>query len=173
MIKFDLLDLYSKAFGFKALPFGKQKAFDFKVEKTSLLGTPLFMPCKLNDIELPNEPLIEISGSKSIVKTQLDGIDGTFKELYAMNDWIVIIRGIAANDNSDEYPENEIRQIRQIYEQKNSVSCVCKLLSYFDINLLSIESLRLPAIEGAQSWQAYELICSSDKAFELEIKNKS
>ena len=72
-----------------ASPFSSLEAKSFKSERTSMLGTPLFMPCSIDDFELPNEPLIEISGGKSIVKTQVDGMEGTFKELSEMKDeWV-------------------------------------------------------------------------------------
>jgi len=191
--KINLFELYRKAFGFVGTPFvtappiktvpeaGEKKKSNnagaltpsFSVKQNTALGTPFFMPCKLDGFDLPNEPMIEISGGKNIVKTAIDGQDGTFKELYAMNDWAITIRGIAIQeDGTDEYPEQIVRKLREIFEKKKSVTVVNELLSMFNVNLLSIESVSFPATEGAQSWQAYEFTCSSDKEFDLELKEQ-
>jgi hypothetical protein len=136
----------------------------------SLLGTAFFMPCKLDGIQLPNEPIIEISGSKTIIKTPIDGKEGTFKEHFAMNDYAVTIRGVAVNENnSDDYPELQVRQLRTIFEKRNSVEVVCKLLSMFNIKNLAIVDFNAPPIEGAPGMQPYEFICLSDQLSDLDL----
>jgi Domain of unknown function (DUF6046) len=182
MALINLIQLYQQAFGgqsfgLNTIPrvakngLGSLELFQFNIDKVSNLGTPIFMPCKLGGFTLPNEPLIEIEGSKNIVKTAIDGMDGTFKELYAMNDYRITIRGIAIDENNpDEYPQTIVRQIRRLCESKKSVEVSNLLCSYFDISYLSIEDFKFPALEGYQGVQPYEITCSSDKLFELEIK---
>ncbi len=138
-----------------------------EAQRNSLLGTPIFFPCKLDDVELPNEPLIEISGSKSIVRTAIDGMDGTFKELYALNDYVITIRGIAISDD-DSYPEAFIRDLKNLFEKKKEIRIVNDLTGYFRINNIVIESMSLPSVEGAQSFQPYQLNCYSDKKIDLK-----
>ena len=140
------------------------------VRNRSFLGEPLFMPCKLNDTQLPNEPIVEVSRSKRIIKTPIDGMEGEFKELYSLGDYMVTIRGVATNeDNSDEYPEVLVRQLRDLDDQQKAVKAVCKILTIFNIEYLSIESVKFPAIEGAPGMQPYEFSCSSDKFYHLEL----
>lgn len=192
MAKFDLILLaYQQAFGYRGIPFiglnttstvpgakplsGIQTTTEANAStgfnrNSSVLGTPFFMPCKLDDFQLPNEPIIEIRGHKNIIKTPVDGNEGSFKELYSLSDYQVIIRGIATLDtDSEEYPEAQVRALRQIVEKPAAVKVVNNLLGYFGIYNLAIEDCFFPAIEGAPGMQPYELVCLSDKFFDLEL----
>jgi hypothetical protein len=186
MGRINLAELYRTAFHVLAPGYPKDKAVinvpgvtsfsqnnvpGIKERQLSVMGTPLFMPVMLDGYQLPNTPLIAVTGSKTIVKTAIDGNEGTFKELFALNDYQVSIKGIAVQmDGSDEFPQEQIRKIREIFEKRKSVEVVNELLALFNINLLSLEALSIPEVEGAQSWQPYEITCSSDKAFDLELK---
>ena len=191
MAKFDIIEVYQRVFSYKGLPFigldtkgrvpdAPEKSSIETVEEpgvdtgfsrdTSFLGKPLFMPCKLDDVQLPNEPTIEVRGGKTIIKTLVDGNEGTFKEKFNLSDYVVTIRGVAVReDNSDEYPEELVRQLRGLCEKPTHVSATCKLLGIFNIKHLAIEDHRFPAVEGAPGMQPYELMCLSDKFFDLEL----
>lgn len=194
----NILQLFKSAFGYVAypytnrdteervelaLPFDEVILSDSPAEVTSFFGTPIFMPCKLqiskrNDeleyFTLPNEPLIEIKGVKKIVETEFDGNDGSFKELFSMKDYEVVIRGICVDEeNPEDYPDEQVRKLRAIYELRNSLKIVTKLTTMFGIDRVSIMDLRIIPVEGVIGYQPYEIICKSDKEFELEIKKKN
>jgi hypothetical protein len=191
--RINLIDLYTKHFGYISFPPAKRDNTirvnkptkgddlpikDFQIEQKSLLGTPLMMPCSV-ELEngelwqLPNEPLIHITGSKTSILTKFDGQDGAFKELFSLDDYQVTIRGIAINEDNDDYPEEMVRKIRSAFEHKKSSKVVCRLLSLFNINLLYINKIDMPPLEGAQSYQVYEISGLSDRVFDLELKNSS
>jgi hypothetical protein len=186
MAVFDLIRLYQETFGYKGIPYNRlsteikvprAQGFDdlpvygdFVVEQKSLLDTPLFLPLKLNGIQLPNEPLIDISMCKKNIMTDIDGNDGSFKENFTNGDYKITIRGIATNDEVDDLPEAFIRQLRTIIEDRKSVPAVNRLLSLFNIQYLSIGDIQLPRVPGEIAMQGYELVCLSDKVFELELK---
>ena len=184
----NYIDLLSKYFGsYVALPFPGSRAEKVRVDilegynsqvydqkqpaKFSALGLPIFMPCTIDGWELPNEPLIEIGGGKSIVRTELAGYAGSFKENMGLNDYEIIIRGVAINEESDDYPEDLVRKLRAIYEKKESVTITSPLLGIFNINLIAIERLRLPANEGELNAQPFEIQCYSDNDIELILKD--
>lgn len=188
MAKFNLLDLYKQAFGsyvalsaFKAstelkVPEPVKKdaiaTYDFTPQETSLLGTPIFLPCTIENVRLQNEPIISLGFSKTLIKTPIDSNDGTFKELFAMNDWAISIRGIIVNEEEDDLPEDDLRKLRGLIERKTHLKVTNRLLNLFGINYLAIENGSVPAEVGAQSWQPYEFNCLSDKVFDLELKKK-
>ncbi len=192
MAKIDIIQAYQLAFGYRGIPFIGLKTTAIVPEASpgseietiketgeakggfnktsSVFGTPLFMPCKLDDFQLPNEPIVEIKGSKIIIKTPIDGDEGTFKEKWSLGDSVIRIRGVATLDtNSDEYPERQVRAIRSLIEKPGSIKVVNNFLGYFGIFNLVIEDYDFAAIEGAPGMQPYELICSSDKFFDLEL----
>jgi|ERR1017187_2546136 hypothetical protein len=143
-------------------------------KSSSELGTPYFMPCKLDDFQLPNEPLIEIRGMNNIIKTPIDGNEGTFKEKWSLGDYVVRIRGIAMLEtNSDAYPEAQIRAIRALIEKQEDVKVVNNLCAYFGIYNLAIENWDFPALEGAPGMQPYELHCLSDSFFDLTLLERT
>lgn len=161
----------------EAEPFNTIEPGDFKNQGTSkLLGTPLFMPCQLDDFMLPNEPLIELSFSKTIIKTPIDAHPdkklkrkGSFKELFAMEDYVITIRGIAVQeDGTQNYPEEQIRRIKELITKAKNIRVTNRLCEYFDVDKLVIESGTFPGLEGHPGAQPYQFNCSSDDDFDIE-----
>lgn len=188
MARFDIEQLYNTSYGFIAPGWTRRKAID-RIKRAEeytinspgetpppalgLLGAPIMLPCDLDDVRLPNEPLIDIAGEKLIVKTQIDGNSGTFKELYATGDWQVTIRGICVDEeNPDDYPEDQVRAIRNIIERQTHVRVVNRLTALFGIEYLAIENYSMPAEEGRIGMQRYELRCLSDKEFPLRLRRR-
>jgi hypothetical protein len=185
----NIIKLYQQVFGCVGLPFtGKTSTINnvqidggqgwvftddgALYEGESVFGTPLFMPCKLEDYWLPNEPLITISGQKTIIKTILTGVKGTVKELINEDDYVIKIQGIIVNEQSDDLPEDAIRKLRLILEKRDNIDISNRLLTLFDIHQVAIESFSFPGIEGQQNCQAYEINCISDWPIDLILKQK-
>jgi len=184
MNNFNIIDIYRQVFSYRGIPnlfpvdttnrVGIPEYDDMEVpdertdtELMSMLGTPLFMPCKLGDIWLPNEPLITISGRNEIIKTKLTGIKGTVKEYIAMDDYSIKIQGLIINEASDDYPEDQVRQIRALCESKEAVKISNRLLTLFDIHQVTILDWDFIAVEGHQNCQAYQIACLSDWPVDL------
>lgn len=139
-------------------------------ERNSIFGTPIFMPCKIDDYWLPNEPLITITGGKNIVKTVVAGLEGTVKEEISTNDKLIVIKGIITNDDSDDYPEADVSKIREFCDASGSRKIVSPICRIFSIHEIAIESYNIFAIEGHQSQQAYQINAWSDRPVELILK---
>lgn len=205
--QFNIPDLLQRVFGYKGIPFpagdlkpnldprGKLDALisgtkfsdqsgtiepfelqgDFNPNGAN--GVRLFMPIKLDGVQLQNEPLVEIRGKKIIKKTDLTGEHregvtnkrGSVKELINIGDYTITIRGIVINEDSEEYPEAEIRKIRKIVEARRSVSIESQLTNIFNINLMAIEDSYYPVVPGIQHAQGYEIVGYSDEDFESEL----
>ncbi|WP_448529175.1 DUF6046 domain-containing protein [Raineya sp.] len=188
-LKFNLNDLYQAVFGLKGLPFplltqenGYFRAFDksradeiissITGKKSSPYVGQVMNTVRLNDIELPNEPLIELGLSKNIVITEMVNYEGTIKESMGMNDWEVSIRGIIIGEDENSYPISEIQKIRKICETRETVEVICDYLNIFDIFYLAIKSVRFPVFEGAPHIQPYEIQAVSDRIFELLVRDE-
>lgn len=141
--------------------------------ETGLLGTPIQLPCRLDGVRLPNEPLITLSGTKRVVMTEVDGNDGTFKELYSRGDMEVLIQGVAVNDNDqDEYPEDQVRAIRNLIEQPRHLRITNRLTALWNIEFVTVLSYSFPAVPGEIGMQGYELRCVSDRDFQLRLRTR-
>lgn len=184
---FNLSSLYLDVFGYRGRPIGggetraivalrddiNSEVVPYGVALESVLGTPIHLPCTLDNLRLPNEPLIRISGSKKVVETDFDGQDGTFKEIFSVNDWQIDISGIATNDDKDALPEEFLRKLRDMIDKRGAVKITNDLCLLFGITDLVIYDYDFPAIPGQISAQPYSLMCKSDRAFELEVRDGS
>jgi hypothetical protein len=135
-------------------------------------GRPIFMPIKLGDLVLPNEPSISIASRKNIVETALVGSTrrGTVKELIAVEDWQITIRGIALNYQSNKfYPEDMVKGLRDLYERNEALPILCALTNLMGIYRVVIRDFALPEMIGVQHAQAYQFTLTSDEDFILEI----
>ncbi len=192
-----IADMLRVAFGYKRLAYWPVtnttnynkaryeglRGMDFQFEqRSSLLNTPVIMPLKIQ-ISAKGEPveyynltddaLVEIRGSKHIVKTKIDGQDGEFKQLWSMDDYQILIRGIAVDDTTEEnYPENIVRQLRKVFELRNHVEVVGPLFTLFNIKYISFESFELVPQPGEQSMVPYQFSALSDKEYKLQLRRK-
>ncbi len=153
----------------------------FQLPTSAVLGTPRYFAIKIAEVTLPNEPLITVSGSKTIVKTQVAGGDFTVKEVIGTDDWKINIKGFAVREGAtrdrpagglvpDDYPEEWLRSLVSLFRRNTALDVQCQLLSYFNISRLVIEDISFPAVPGAHGWFAYEINASSDESSLAKLK---
>ena len=138
----------------------------------SATGQALFMPMAIGGVLLPNEPTVSFRRPKHIVTTKMVGAQqpGEVKELIALGDWKITIRGIALNQQRTAfYPEDTVREIHELAERPEALEVECALTSLLGIYSLVIEEISFPEMIGVQHAQAYELKCVSDRDFTLTI----
>lgn len=179
--------LYALAFGYLQLPAYSQLSTRPDITRlspwtmdeegvqppdTGVLGAPIHLPCTLGDMRLPNEPLIELSAQKRIVMTDIDGQDGSFKELYSNGDMRLVIRGVCVyDDRPDEYPEDQVRALRNVLETRKHVPITNRLTAMWNVEFVAVESYSFPAVPGELGMQAYEIIALSDREFALSLRD--
>lgn len=178
-----LLTFYNSFYGPIGTPWNPVTVRKYERSKDTANGVVFYMPTQLQIslpgaaeelYQLPNEPLISLSGQKTIIKTAIDGNKGSFKEGFALEDYTITIRGLAINNEreNEDYPEEIVRKLRRICEIQGSLKVVNELLSMFGITRLVIESFDFPDLPGAPSVQPYIFQCVSDQEFELELKQR-
>ena len=144
---------------------------------TSYLGTPVFGAVVLRyepfNLEIGlRTVLCEVSMTKNIVKTPMQGVDGTIKEYISDGDYSVTIKGaIVSNDNS--LPEEGIKLLHQLCLVKDDIAVENEFLQLFDIYNIVIESYSFPEQEGYLNMQLFELQCISDKPIQLIIEDET
>jgi hypothetical protein len=112
--------------------------------------------------------LFEISQVKNIVKTSIEGRDGTVKEYISDGDYDVKIKG-ALVSKSNQYPKQEMDVLVQILKAKTALNVTSDFLRIFSIHSLVIESYAVPQSEGFLNTQGFELSCISDAPVELKL----
>lgn len=204
--QFDLPKLYNLLFGYTGIPFpaagvnlnlnpsGKVDALidgtkfsevaeevePFELEGDFITnaanGAQYVMPIKLDNYQLPLEPLIELRGKKIVKRTELTGEHragvtnkrGSVKELINIGDYKVTIRGVIIG-NGGKYPDTEMRRLRRVIEKRASISIECQLTNIFGIKQIAIEGCNFPAVHGLVEAQGYELTAWSDQDFSTEL----
>lgn len=153
----------------------------------SYLGTPVFMNIafkggsyvdkKNNDIPYGSEDLFEIntvlcdvSITKQIITTNIQGVNGSVKEYISQNDYDVTIRGALVDESGQRYPEDQVLQLVEFCEVPDSVKIFSRFLNdNFNIQFLTIQSVNFPQIEGTENVQLFEIKALSDDPIQLTI----
>ncbi len=159
-------------------PESVQEVTDEDFNLKSYLGTPLVMPVMLEDYQLPNEPIITVTGNKKIVKTALTGVNregevqrrGSVKELISVNDYTIKISGVIVNeDHFGEYPRNELAQLRYLYEARRALKIRSLITDVFGITHIAISNISVPGQPGMHNNQRYEITGFSDEDFRTDL----
>jgi hypothetical protein len=118
-------------------------------------------------------PIISIESKKTIVETALTERRGTVKELIAIKDYEITIKGFLIAP-THEFPEQDVTTLRTIYEQNTAISIQCPLTDIFLLrpdrsgsDQVVISELKFHAIIGIKNIRPYELKMLSDEPFNL------
>lgn len=189
-IIFDIQDVYRRAFGYIAPPFpllglnGLSEALDvedrvrniggvFKKRNNSL-GVEKFMPVKLNDLELPDEPFLSFSGGKKLERTPITGSDG--KEVGEITELItnrridIRCRGVIVGTDGF-YPSDDVRKLKNVFDIQGSLKIENAITNILGIDRIIIEDWRMPGVEGVENAEAYEFTGYAEQSIEEGILN--
>lgn len=151
----------------------------------STLGTPVVI-----DIEFPagqyetNTPgvfknygpmtldavLVVINQPKKIIKTEIQGRDGTVKEYIGMGDYSITINGILSGPNGS-WPVDDITALKAILDAPQAIDVAGKYFTNLDIHSIVVEEYTFEQKEGGYSYQTFSITASSDIPQELRLTN--
>lgn len=179
----NLQELYNKAFGVQLPEYNLNVQPNTPPETTSIYGTPFygsnhvtgayyFLPAFFDleddsDYTIPF-PIIRIQSQKRIVETPLTERKGTVLELINQDSWKIYIKGfIISKDN--RYPEQEIKQLIDVYERNVSLRLRCALTDLFLAadDRVCIKSINFPEVKGIEHVKPYEIELVSNSIFDL------
>jgi hypothetical protein len=153
----------------------------------NLLGTPVFADVTLQggsytdnitgktitypEIKLATV-LLTVDFTARIVKTEIQGRDGTVKEYIGQDDAKVTIQGIITGTNG-HYPAYEVGQLNLWAKAPVTKGATSTFLQNLGVDNLVVESFSLPQIAGGYSYQTFSINCISDLPVELKIVNNA
>ena len=143
------------------------------ITKYNALGKPIFMPVKLDGVDLPEAPIVTIQPGILVEKTTLAGgeFKGSVKQGIGLDDYIITIRGWVKSDDNN-YPEEKVRMIKDLILQKKSLSIDCLITKLFEIYKVVVYGRpSFPEVK-AQNVQFYEFECLSDEDFVLDYNDE-
>jgi hypothetical protein len=145
-------------------------------------GVEIFLPIKLFVATqfftyLPY-CVIAITGDKTIVRTPLPERIGTVKEQYNIDDYKISVKGFLIGDNQ-QFPEDLIYNLKQLYEAKTAVTIdnaltniflTNKDLDFFEQRRVVITKLDIPEVQGGRkNVRPFTIEMESDTVFTLEL----
>lgn len=152
----------------------------YKNTDASLYGLPVW-----DTIQLKYEPSnldvtlsicqIEVTQSRNIVTTPVQGLDGTVKEFISNGDAQIKIRATIVGDAPDYYPSVEVIQIQEILDVKDAIDVYSTILNtYMNVSSLVVTEYSFVQPEvGMRNVQVLEMTCLSDDPSIYEIIMKS
>jgi len=191
MASFDLNSILRTVYGVRGLPFPGKPADDQLIDtgfgfesvqsypnERSKLGTPLrginalgrpvFMPATLDGLELQN-PLITISGEKSIVETDVVNVGTVFEKVFDRPYAITIIVTLINSD--DTFPEDQITELVKKWKINDVLTLQCGITDFFlqtESNFI-LKKIDMLDMQGIENCQVVQLSGSSNIDFKLEI----
>jgi len=148
-----------------------------------LLGRPYFQTLKVShngeQFVFPNEPLISLGLTKTIVETATVGKErkGTVKEYICTEDYTLSIKGICVNENPedrDKYPAEQVQELQRLFEINDSINVENNpFLELFGIRRLVFKSIDWDEMAGQQGLQKYTITAVSDQDFYADLSEKN
>ncbi|CAB4126192.1 hypothetical protein UFOVP153_56 [uncultured Caudovirales phage] len=111
--------------------------------------------------------LITIEQPIRIVKTEIQGRDGTVKEYIGKDDAKLTINGIITGTNG-VYPTGEVTRLKKWLDAPISKELTAWWLNQLGISQIVVESYNLPQMEGGISYQMFTINAISDMPIELK-----
>lgn len=123
--------------------------------------------------------LFDVSIEKNIVRTPINGRDGTVKQFISMGDYAISCQGIiigetdAVNAGFDVsetnlVPETEIRKLNEIMKVPQEIEVVSEFLDFFDVSTVVIEGANFSQREGFRDSIYFSCGMLSDAPIELK-----
>jgi hypothetical protein len=115
--------------------------------------------------------LFSVAQNKTIIKTPIQGRNGSVKEYISDNDYSITIRGIITSDSPNVYPEKEVKDLYEVCAVQKEVEISSKFLNdVFGITNIVIESYDFPQSAGFQNTQMFKIQAVSDDPIELTLR---
>lgn len=112
--------------------------------------------------------IVTVSLAARIIKTEIQGRNGTVKEYIGEDDARVTIQGVI-NGWNGHYPLSEVGRLNSWRLAPVAKSATSTFLQNLGINNLVVESCDIPQIAGGYSYQQFTIECLSDMPVELKI----
>jgi hypothetical protein len=165
----------------------------YSSEATSWMGTPIIgllkfksglykiydgkgnlVNIQFNDFFLPPATLFSFRRAKNITKTNLLGHNGTVKEIFGFDDWVIDVKGLAI-DTPESSARDQLRNLKEWEELASSIQVQGKLFAMKKIEAIVIEDYKEESIQGSPGIIPFSMTFISDDVLEdflPDVNNK-
>jgi len=90
--------------------------------------------------------IVTVNQQRNIIKTPIQGRNGTVKEYISDGDYSINIKGSILGDGADKLPEKIIKDAHTLFIEPNELWLECEFLRYFGIQYCVIESYNIDQV---------------------------
>jgi hypothetical protein len=156
---------------------GKQSVFGLPVYNALDIQGGTYTDNNGEDVTYPSLRLdtviMEASIPKNIVRTEIQGGDGTVKEYIGEGDVQINITGFIHNtgqrSNDNVFPVSEFNDFIRISRAKTSLKVNSEFLEFLEVTEIVIDSVKFGQVEGVKNVQSFQIQCFSDIPKEIQI----
>lgn len=160
-------------------------------DKKSWLGTPVYDILRIpafsytdnngQNVSIATEidfdtVLIEVSQTRNIVTTAVQGRNGTVKEYISDGDYQISVNGVISTKYNNVAPFesdiNYVNSVMAVLRANVAIPVACNFLDMFQINSMVVLDYKLNQIEGARNTIGFSMNCLSDEPFEIKYSEK-
>lgn len=121
----------------------------------------------INDLILPIA-LITINQERNIVRTNVQGRNGSVKEYVSDGDYQISIKGVIVGENPNKPPVEDLKKLDSYCKSPFSLDVISNVLDYFKIYTVVISGYNYEQREGMRNVFDFNLNCYSDTPFEIK-----
>lgn len=159
----------------------------YKAEATSWMGTPIIGLLKfkggtykiyrdkgeVSDIEyqdftLPPATLFSFRRAKNITKTNLLGNNGTVKEIFGFDDWVIDVKGLAV-DTPTMSAQDQLNTLKEWEELASAINVSGKMFTRKKIAAVVIDDYKEESIQGTPGVIPFSMTLTSDESILLTL----
>lgn len=116
--------------------------------------------------------LLTVNQSKNIVKTEIQGRNGTVKEYISDGDYSITVAGTIVSPDAKSYPRESINLLKTVLDIPLSLEVTAEFLNIWNISNVVVESYSFPQQQGTRNTQPFQITMLSDEPIELQINNE-
>ncbi len=170
---------------------GDQDNFWDDESKKSYLGSPILFQAKLSpsipkrynalaelvdvklaDFEIPPATMYQFRRAKNITKTNILGSNGTVKEIFGFDDWIIDVKGICL-DTPTFSAKHQLKSLLEYSELASNMKISGALFNLLEIDSVVIEDFSFNILQGSNGGAiSFQMQLTSDEAIEIQSYNK-
>jgi hypothetical protein len=143
-------------------------------ELYNMFDLPVWADVKLQDNALNPQwqiqllwCIITVSMKKNIVKTAIQGRNGTVKEYVSDGDYDITLEGGLFSENPNDYPYDKVKLLATLLQMPAAITMVSEYAQLFGIHNIVIEDFEFKQEHGKQNVQLFRIKAVSDEPIEL------
>jgi hypothetical protein len=118
--------------------------------------------------------LMDVSMTKNVITTQIQGRNGTIKEYISDGDYSINIKGVLVGDGQNVYPEDLVKQLIKYIRCPQEIPISSPILNdMYNISSIVIIDHNIGQNEGMRNVVPFELTALSETPFEIKSKENA